>query len=226
MLATRMITLTLICLFSSGTYALSCKGMDDRIIASCSHTACDNPIYIREVSSRLACARRPEVIEAPSWAQDILEYEVSREEVFEGRKLYELVLEKRYWGAKLAFENAAQYIEMVENHLPTTSTINVLKAKNIDEVEVMWKSKESKSLLIDRAWIAADWIGLFMSLIFLILSVIYFNSWANKLINVKYLALSVLLQASIFSTMFWLPMWDHFLVKTNKTAILRKSTAE
>lgn len=216
MITMRIISLLLICLFSSGVYALSCQEMNDRIIASCSYTACKSIIYIKEVSTRPSCGRRPEVIKAPNWARKVLEYEISSEEAFEGHKLYELILKKQYWSNYLAFKNSTKYIAMVENrsekYIRFMRTLNELDEQNIKQIEKAWKSKESKGLLIDWAWRVADWAGLFISLALLVLSVIYFTGWANKLRNAKHLVLSFLLQAGIFSTLFWLSSRDLFLV--------------
>lgn len=145
-----------------------------------------------------------------------MEYEISRKEKFVDQKPYELTIEKGYWGAKLAFNSAEEYIEIVngegDRYNQFSSTLYELEERSIGQIEKDWRSRESKSLLVDRAWRIADWAGLLISLIMLALSVVYFNDWANKVRCAKFLVLSLLIQAGIFSSMFWLSTWDHFLI--------------
>lgn len=130
-------------LISMSSYALSCRGLTEKIIANCTSTQCKDMIYLKEIRTSNECHRRPILMPPPNWSKQVIEYELKNLEIKEVQ-LVELTIKRRWWRSE-HFSDVLEYSKLRED--PAKSRYLRVEIKHIEsdinKQLVKWKEKEN-----------------------------------------------------------------------------------
>ena len=202
-----------IILFSLNPYpanALSCKPLKDRIIAQCTDAICEQLIFVSDVKSFSKCKRRQKVIEPPTWAKSVIEYELGVHGFSSVTGIYELIISTKFHFPSKGFSKVHEYITAIENNGITPRYKRIVrKMKKIDEASIepihqQWKLTEQqqyKHYIFDKI---TTWFRLAVSFLLLLTSILWFIQWVNGNKKMIWLLLSLTIQSflmylSVFS---------------------------
>ena len=195
----------LVILFSNSALASTCSSTQDRIFAVCDMGVCENFLYIVEVGSNSNCSRRPSIEQLPSWAKEVVEFEVHNSELSGEQGIFELVLDGKSWSNAYIFSNADEYrlyYEKAKKNGFPMGELNRISGKSKEELEIEWRLKEKKAYRKMLVFNTLNWLALAVATLCLVYSILWFNKWQRSLISLKWAVLALGMQALIFTISF------------------------
>lgn len=199
----RYFILLAVMVFSSGLKATSCWPTKERIFAECSDGSCTNFLYIREIQSYDYCSRRPVIEKPPEWVKEIFEFEIQKNNFRSESGVYELLLDSSLMRIISDPEKYRLYSERLEKNDRILATLSRSHDHSIDELRIEWMSKEKKEYQKMLFFKTLNWLTLLIaSSVLLIYSIIWFHKWQKSLLSIKWVYLSVGVQALIFIISF------------------------
>ena len=195
----------LVILFSNSALANTCSSTQDRIFAVCDMGVCENFLYVVEVGSNSKCSRRPSIEQLPSWAKEVVEFEVHNSELSGEQGIFELVLDGKSWSNAYIFSNADEYrlyYEKAKKNGFPLGELNRISGKSKEELEIEWRVKEKKAYRKMLVFNTLNWLALAVATICLVYSILWFNKWQRSLISSKWAVLALGMQAVIFTFSF------------------------
>ena len=190
-----------LCLFSAKSFALSCAPLLERIIGECSHTTCEDIIFVEDIASSGACGRLPQISTPPSWVKPLLESEVKNSEPYDGKKIVELTIPDIFWYGSAEPKSLETYQKIKSDDLspqPYPPQLSIRENKSFSQVKTEWEEKVNSEYRRDLLTKAADWLVFIISLIALFFSVKWFREVFLKNRGKKYLAISISIQLILF----------------------------
>jgi len=195
---------------NSSSSALSCDALYNRVFAECSHTECKKIFFIEDIPGASGgCFRRPKISATPEWAQAIIEAEVQNSKEFNDKKVFNLLILKKYWHGSeepISFNNYVKFKNGAFSSNPEDvfrSTYNapkltIIDDKNFSQVKTEWEKKvhdQNRKELFSKV---ANWTTFILSLIALFISVKWFRQERFKNKPKKYFYISLSIQLTLF----------------------------
>lgn len=203
-------------LVSAKSFSLSCAPLLERAIGECTQEKCTETLYIEDIVSKGACARRPVISDEPNWAQRVLANEVKGLEKFEGKKLFEVIITRRFWYLSDGHKSYEAYLrikEENEKHGFYDLEIKTINDRDFEQTKKYWEKKEQEEYRADLMVKIADWLIFAVSLVLLLFSVKWIRGVILRKRSRKFLLPSFFIQILLVIIGFAiLGRWETFLL--------------
>lgn len=203
-------------LVSAKSFSLSCTSLLERIIGECTQEKCIEILYVEDIASKGACARRPVISDVPNWAQEVLANEIKGLEKFEGKKLFEVTITRRFWYPSDGDKSYEAYLRIKEEEKKYGFYGLEAKAINdsdFEQAKKYWEKKEQEEYRADLIVKIADWLIFAVSLVLLFFSVKWIRGVILKKRSRRFLLPSFLIQILLVIIGFViLGSWETFLI--------------